>query len=84
MTDNEFKHALPMGSVIEGYQIESVLGSGGFGITYQAIDIELQHQVAIKEYLPVQLAWRVDSSQDRKSTRLNSSHTDISRMPSSA
>ena len=24
------------------------------------------------------------SSQDRKSTRLNSSHTDISRMPSSA
>ena len=26
----------------------------------------------------------LDSSQDRKSTRLNSSHTDISRMPSSA
>ncbi len=63
MSNNEFKHALPMGSVIEGYQVESVLGSGGFGITYQAIDIELQHQVAIKEYLPVQLAWRVDSTQ---------------------
>ena len=27
---------------------------------------------------------RTVSSQDRKSTRLNSSHTDISRMPSSA
>ena len=26
----------------------------------------------------------VDASEDRKSTRLNSSHTDISRMPSSA
>ena len=26
----------------------------------------------------------VDGSQDRKSTRLNSSHTDIFRMPSSA
>ena len=27
---------------------------------------------------------RIDSKGDRKSTRLNSSHTDISRMPSSA
>ena len=27
---------------------------------------------------------RIVTSQDRKSTRLNSSHTDISRMPSSA
>ena len=26
----------------------------------------------------------VDTGEDRKSTRLNSSHTDISRMPSSA
>ena len=26
----------------------------------------------------------IDGRQDRKSTRLNSSHTDISRMPSSA
>ena len=31
-----------------------------------------------------QLAITVDSEGDRKSTRLNSSHTDISRMPSSA
>ena len=29
-----------------------------------------------------QYGWEID--QDRKSTRLNSSHTDISRMPSSA
>ena len=28
--------------------------------------------------------WRVEFDADRKSTRLNSSHTDISRMPSSA
>ena len=30
------------------------------------------------------LLQRIQSMQDRKSTRLNSSHTDISRMPSSA
>ena len=28
--------------------------------------------------------WRDADARDRKSTRLNSSHTDISRMPSSA
>ena len=28
--------------------------------------------------------WEENDKQDRKSTRLNSSHTDISRMPSSA
>ena len=30
------------------------------------------------------LGCTVEKEQDRKSTRLNSSHTDISRMPSSA
>ena len=34
--------------------------------------------------LNVDWALRVDTLSDRKSTRLNSSHTDISRMPSSA
>ena len=33
---------------------------------------------------PFQFAQEVTFNQDRKSTRLNSSHTDISRMPSSA
>ena len=30
------------------------------------------------------LAWKIPWMEDRKSTRLNSSHTDSSRMPSSA
>ena len=31
------------------YRIERVLGQGGFGITYLAVQTSLQHQVAIKE-----------------------------------
>ena len=38
-------------------------------------------QIAMKQYKP---EMALDMATDRKSTRLNSSHTDISRMPSSA
>jgi peptidoglycan hydrolase-like protein with peptidoglycan-binding domain len=40
------------------YRIISVLGQGGFGITYRALDSELGREVAIKEYLPAALAVR--------------------------
>ncbi len=50
--------ALPPGYPLQEYTIEAVLGSGGFGITYRARDNNLQCLVAIKEYLPNDLAVR--------------------------
>lgn len=44
------------------YQIESVLGRGGFGITYLARDTNLDQLVAIKEYLPHDFATRSGDS----------------------
>ena len=50
--------ALPSGAVLRDYRIEEVLGHGGFGIVYLARHNELDNLVAIKEYLPVELALR--------------------------
>ena len=52
------RDALPQGSVLRDYTIEEVLGHGGFGIVYKARHNELGHVVAIKEYLPSELAVR--------------------------
>ncbi|MES2103389.1 MAG: cache domain-containing protein [Pseudomonadota bacterium] len=50
--------ALPVGFHLLEYRIDSVLGRGGFGITYLATDIHLNVKVAIKEYLPGDFAYR--------------------------
>lgn len=50
--------ALPVGYRLQEYTIEALLGTGGFGLTYLARDNNLQCQVAIKEYLPNDLAVR--------------------------
>ena len=54
--------ALPMGYQIHWYEIRAVVGQGGFGITYLAKDANLDHLVAIKEYLPANLAVRSGES----------------------
>ena len=50
--------ALPPGTRLEEFEVERVLGAGGFGITYLARDVSLGRQVVIKENLPVQFAFR--------------------------
>ncbi len=62
MHRKEFSHALPAGTPLDVYEVIEAIGSGGFGITYKALDTQLKHLVAIKEYLPVQLAWREENS----------------------
>src|SRR5262249_15741400 len=46
------------GQTVGRDRIVSVLGQGGFGITYRAADSELAREVALKEYLPAALAIR--------------------------
>lgn len=52
------KNALPRGYKLSEYIVESVLGHGGFGVTYLARDEALGALVAIKEYMPHELAAR--------------------------
>lgn len=53
-------HALKPGHAILEYVVERTLGGGGFGITYLARDANLNLFVAIKEYLPADLAMRAE------------------------
>ena len=58
MTTPTHQNALPLGSTLMEYRLDSLLGAGGFGITYLAHDTNLQKDVAIKEYLPGAVAVR--------------------------
>lgn len=51
---------MPAGTRLMDYDIEGLLGVGGFGLVYRARDAVLQRTVAIKEYLPSTLALRGD------------------------
>ena len=53
-------NSLPMGTRMHEYEINAVIGEGGFGIVYLATDTHLGREVAIKEYLPISHAMRQD------------------------
>lgn len=57
--DEKYPLALRPKTILAGcYIIEQVLGQGGFGITYRAVDHKTKKMVAIKEYFPDSLAYR--------------------------
>jgi len=67
-TDEGYPDALPRGYHLHWYLLERVLGQGGFGITYLARDTNLDQRVAIKEYLPIDVATRRNDATVRART----------------
>jgi serine/threonine protein kinase len=68
MSDPAYADALPGQYRLHWYVLERVLGQGGFGITYLARDTNLDQAVAIKEYLPVDVAARRPDASVRSRT----------------
>ena len=61
--EGRFRACLSEGEVLNspsgGCRIEGVLGQGGFGITYRAEELERHVSVAVKEFMPMQMAVRM-------------------------
>src|SRR3954447_18375759 len=55
-------HALASGTVLRSFKTRTVLGHGGFGITYLVNEFQNERLVAIKEYQPAELATRIPHS----------------------
>ena len=67
----KYRLALQPGTILANrYLIGRVLGQGGFGITYVALDNSTKSRVALKEYMPTDFAFRDEGTVDLK---LNSS-----------
>ncbi len=68
--EGEYRIALKPGTPLANrYLIGRVLGQGGFGVTYVALDSQTRARVAIKEYLPTEY---VSREADGTSLLLNS------------
>ncbi|KQP19243.1 serine/threonine-protein kinase [Pseudorhodoferax sp. Leaf267] len=56
------RDALPVGTRLAEFELQALLGVGGFGVVYRAYDHSLHRMVAIKEYMPSVLAGRVGTA----------------------
>ncbi|CAN5333602.1 hypothetical protein BH10PSE17_BH10PSE17_01890 [soil metagenome] len=54
----EVTNTLPPGWRLHEFEVQRVIGEGGFGIVYLAQDMQLERRVAVKEYMPGALAAR--------------------------
>ena len=55
----DITYGLPIGTILDNrYEVQEIIGSGGFGITYKAYDKKQNIRCAIKELFPRQLAIR--------------------------
>jgi serine/threonine protein kinase len=54
-------YALPSGTRLGEFEIVRLIFEGDFGIVYLAYDHALERNVALKEYMPLRLAWRTAS-----------------------
>ena len=69
-------NALPVGTRLNNYVIQEMLGDGGFSIVYMATELPDWKRVIIKEYLPSKLAFRgennnVEALDDESKPRFN-------------
>jgi serine/threonine protein kinase len=60
MTDS--LNTLPVGTKLQEFVVDQLIGIGGFGIVYRADDTLLHRKVAIKEYMPTSMASRADGA----------------------
>jgi serine/threonine protein kinase len=56
-------NALPVGTYLDEFELQSVAGEGGFSIVYRAWDHTLNRQVALKEYFPSGMVARSGGTQ---------------------
>ncbi len=69
-------YTLQPGDRIQQYAIQDILGAGGFGVTYRAMDVNLRREVAIKEYFPT-IAHRAKGSQTVRASGAHQQEYDI-------
>lgn len=63
---NERRQATAPGTMLNNrYRIENKIGSGGFSLTYKAVDIEKNIQVAIKQFAPLDETVEIERERER-------------------